>query len=119
MPMFPLLKSNAAAQYPVARTVEYPTEVLRFVDGTEQRFRSAKAVRRQWVIRLSLLEEEEIQRIAGFLRETAGRANSFSFTDPLSQTVYPNCTLESDQAVLEWAGDQRANAIFVIRENPA
>ena len=36
---FPKLKTGAVAQYPAQRTTRYSTHVMRFMDGSEQRYR--------------------------------------------------------------------------------
>ena len=38
MSTFPLLKSGAVSQYPTTVTQAQPVQVIRFVDGTDQRF---------------------------------------------------------------------------------
>jgi hypothetical protein len=39
MATFPKLKTNAVAQYPASKTARYQNQALRFLDGTEQRYR--------------------------------------------------------------------------------
>ena len=41
MSAFPKLKTGAVAQYPASRALSQATEVVRFLDGTEQRYRAA------------------------------------------------------------------------------
>ena len=95
MGAFPLLKSGAIVQYPVTRTLEYSTRVLRFVDGTEQRFRQYGSGLHKWLVRLDLLDEEELLRLEQFFTSEQGRFGSFAFTDPWSGAEYANCSLES------------------------
>lgn len=40
--MFPTLKTGATLQYPAQRATAFSTDVVRFVDGSEQRFRDIK-----------------------------------------------------------------------------
>ena len=58
--MFPTLKTGAVTQYPAKRTLQFNTDALRFLDGTEQRFRDNSSVLHQWTIQLDLLDESEL-----------------------------------------------------------
>lgn len=114
---FPLLKSGVVAQYPLARSVECATEVLRFVDGSEQRFRKHGAPVRTWVIRLDLLEEEEMAAIEEFFQSEQGRTGNFAFTDPRDGSTYPSCSLASDSVELSFDEPGRGSTVLVVREN--
>ena len=114
---FPTLRTGAAAQYPVTTERSYATEVFRFVDGSEQRCRRHGAMLRRWVVRLDLLDDAELQRLAQFFRDERGSAGSFRFTDPVDGTVYANCSLDSDEVDFGMAGEGRGAAALVIREN--
>jgi hypothetical protein len=117
MANFPLLKTGAVAQYPLIRTVRYSTCVLRFVDGTEQRFREHNSPVRRWVIRLDLLDEEELSRIDEFFVSEQGHLGDFSFTDPWDGMEYPSCSLENDIAELSFHGPARGTATLTVKEN--
>ena len=54
--MFPTLKTGAVMQYPATKTLLFNTDAIRFLDGTEQRFRDNPSVLHQWTIALDLLE---------------------------------------------------------------
>ena len=58
--MFPTLKTGAVMQYPAQRTLQFNTDAIRFLDGTEQRFRDNPSVLHQWTIQLDLLDESEL-----------------------------------------------------------
>ena len=66
MARFPKLKTGAVAQYPVVRELRRSTEVKKFLDCGEQRFRDFAAARRRWVIALEKLDETETARLARF-----------------------------------------------------
>ena len=117
MPSFPTLKTGAVAQYPSARTRQYSTQVLRFIDGREQRFRGYGLPLRKWTIRLTLLDEAELTQIASFFAAQGGRAGTFSFTDPWEGTVYPNCSFDSDSLDAEFGGEARGRTSVTVREN--
>jgi hypothetical protein len=114
---FPLLKTGAVAQYPASRRIEHSTCVLRFLDGTEQRFREYPRPLRQWEIRLELLDESEMARLEEFFEAHEGRLGSFSFTDPWDETVYENCSLESDILALDFQDVMRGQTTLIVEEN--
>jgi len=114
---FPVLKTGVVAQYPSDRQRNFSTQVIRFLDGSEQRFPGYGAPLRRWVLRYDLLEESELTDIEQFFASEGGRAGSFSFTDPFDGTVYPNCSLDSDEVDLQFNGPQQGKTQLTIREN--
>src|ERR1700748_2443175 len=91
MSTFPVLKTGAVAQYPAARTLQYSNQVLRFLDGTEQRYRDSAGPLHRWVIRLENLDAGEMAAMEAFFLSSQGGFASFAFTDPWDGTSYPNC----------------------------
>ncbi|MCL5746622.1 MAG: DUF2460 domain-containing protein [Acidobacteria bacterium] len=114
---FPTLKTGAVMQYPAERELCFSTEVLRFVDGSEQRFRNHGTPLRKWIVRLDLLEDAELKRLESFFETRQGTFGSFQFTDPRDGTVYGNCSLEEDEMTIEFNGEQRGKTVLVIQEN--
>jgi hypothetical protein len=114
---FPTLKTATVAQYPARRTVRYQNQVLRFVDGTEQRYRDCDAPLHQWEIRLAQLDEAEMAALAGFFETAQGAFASFAFTDPWDGTVYPDCSLAADDLALTAAGEMSGSTSLVVMEN--
>ncbi len=114
---FPLLRTGAVLQYPATRQIRSSTCVLRFLDGSEQRFREYGTPIRWWTIRLDLLDETEMAAVESFFLSQQGQSGSFSFTDPWAGTVYPNCSLESDLLSLEFSNLCRGRTTLVIKEN--
>jgi hypothetical protein len=117
MATFPKLKTGAVLQYPAERSMEYSTEVLEFADGTEQRYRDGGSALHRWVIRLELLNEQEMSALASFCNQQQGRFGSFPFQDPWDGAEYPNCSLEDDVFTEEWLGEARGRTVLVVREN--
>ena len=115
--MFPTLKTGAVMQYPAQRTLHYNTDAIRFVDGTEQRFRDNAVVLHQWTIQLDLLDESELAAFDQFFVTNQGRFGSFSFTDPWDGTVYPNCSLAADAFGFQLRGEMRGKTTLTICEN--
>lgn len=114
---FPTLKTGAVAQDGSSTAVSFATHVLRFADGTEQRFRQRKSGRRRWQIRLELLTDEEMSALATFLDARQGRHGVFSFFDPWDETEYLNCSLESDVQGTDLREHARAAITIAIRQN--
>jgi phage-related protein len=114
---FPALNTGAVMQYPAQRSVEYATQVLRFVDGAEQRFAGYETSLRRWVIRLEKLSEDEMNRIVRFYSVQAGASGTFSFTDPWDGTVYPSCSFEDDEMTVGLNGENHLKTTLTIRAN--
>jgi len=117
MATFPTLKTGAALQYPAARKAHYQNEALRFLDGTEQRYRDCAGPLLAWEIPLSRLDETETAAIVQFLEDNQGCFGSFSFTDPWDGTVYPNCSLQSDALITTAAGEMDNAATLTVVQN--
>jgi hypothetical protein len=115
MAEFPKLKTGVVAQYPAVRESRFQTIVSRFVDGSEQRFRDHRAVRRRWIIHLAQLDESELQTLAEFFSEQKGRLGGFDFEDPWTGNVVPNCRFDEDDwgasSHREW--DRRTQVVIV------
>jgi phage-related protein len=114
---FPTLKTGAVAQYPADRTRRFSTQVLRFLDGSEQRFAGFGAPLKRWVIRLELLDEAEMAGLEEFFVEQGGRAGTFAFTDPWDGTVHANCSFESDVMTGDYNGSNDGAVSVVVKEN--
>jgi phage-related protein len=117
MANFPALKTGVVAQYGSDRSRKFSTQVLRFLDGSEQRFPGYGTALLAWVIRLDLLDESELSNLEQFFEDEGGRAGTFSFTDPWDGTVYPNCSLGSDSLALEFQEVARGATQVVVKEN--
>ena len=117
MPSFPLLKTAAIAQYGASRKLRFATKVVRFVDGTEQRFQEYNAALRVWTIRLDLLDESELTQLDRFYAGEAGQGGTFTFTDPWDGIVYPSCSFVKDRVQLEFNGITRGRTTVSVREN--
>ena len=117
MATFPKLKSAAALQYPAERRVRHQNQALRFVDGTEQRYRDGRGALHRWEIPLSQLDESEMAAMEEFFLSEQGASGSFSFTDPWDGSTHPNCSLESDAIPLEFEDLMRGRTTLVVKEN--
>jgi hypothetical protein len=114
---FPSLKTGAVMQYPATKSLQYSTQVMRFLDGAEQSYRDFPGVLRRWVIRLDLLEEFELRVLEQFFISEQGRFGSFTFTDPRDGAQYPDCSLDEDAFELALLGEMRGQTRITVREN--
>ena len=117
MATFPTLKTGAVMQYPATAKTRYSSQLLQFVDGSEQRYRNYRAPLHVWVIRLDLLDEEEMKAFEDFFVEQQGQFGSFIFVDPKDNTTYPDCSLMIDDFDFTLNGERRGRTSMSVREN--
>jgi hypothetical protein len=117
MSHFPTLKTGAVQQYPAQKSIQFATEIVRFLDGSEQRFRSYESALRRWVIRLELLDEIELHALREFFRNLEGSSGSFSFTDPWDGASHANCSFELDELTEELSDEGRGSTALTVSEN--
>jgi hypothetical protein len=113
----PRLKTGAVTQYPAQKAICYSTHILRFADGSEQRFREYSSALRRWTVQLDLLDEVEMSQIESFFLSQQGVFGSFSFVDPWEEVEYANCSLENAELVLKFLREGRGQAILRIQQN--
>ena len=97
MARFPKLKTGAVARYPAVREQSYSTEVKKFLDCSEQRYRDFGGARKRWIIALDKLDETETARLARFFEEQQGRLGVFEFEDPWTGAVVAQCRFGEDE----------------------
>jgi len=117
MNTFPTLNTGAVVQYPTKSAVSFSTQVLQFVDGSEQRFPGYAASLRQWTVQLDQLNEDEMSQLYDFFTNLTGPAGSFSFTDPSTGIVYPDCSFGEDEFSMEVLPGDVGKTTFTIQEN--
>ena len=117
MATFPQLKTGAVAQYPVVRHGEYLNQTVRFVDGTDQRYRDSGVPRESWQISLSGLDETELAAIEEFFLASQGAFGSFSFTDPWDGQVYDDCSVAADELSLVTVAEMRGSTRLTVVRN--
>jgi hypothetical protein len=102
MATFPLLSTGAVAQYPLSRGTSYDVEVVRFLDGSEQRCLVRGRKLRRWLVNLALLNESEVASIEQFFEDAQGNAQLFTFIDPLTNDAVPNCRISNSSITTEY-----------------
>jgi hypothetical protein len=111
---FPKLKTGALAQFGSSRETQFYTEVLRFVDGSEQRMVQRRAQVR-WHLRFDQLSEEEVRSIVDFFQEHQGPVAGFQFEDPWTGEVVETCVFDTDEIEIQWVGPNHARTAVRIR----
>jgi hypothetical protein len=118
MATFPVLSSGAVMQYPASLALSRPAQVIRFIDGTDQRFIARGKEFRRWQIKLDLLNELEIEQVEAFFQAQAGEYSTFDFPDPFSGTSIPNCRLGGPGLPIDYEGvDVSSTSFWVIETN--
>jgi hypothetical protein len=117
MPIFPALKTNAVAQYPASRAVQYQNQTLRFLDGNEQRYRDTSGPLHKWAIRLDELDEGELAALDSFFLNVQGQFGSFTFVDPWDGTSYANCSVDAAELELTSTDSMRGKTQLTVVEN--
>jgi len=116
MAAFPILSSGAVTQYPTGLTSGQGSRVIRFLDGSDQRYLMQARALRQWQIRLDLLNETEIQQVEAFFTDVQGDYSPFTFPDPISGADVPSCRLAAPALVSEYIGVDNSSTSFWVIE---
>lgn len=119
MTAFPLLNTGAVAQYPLERNLRTATQVLRFLDGSEQKYRGLAGPLHAWRVQLDQLDDVERAAIEAFFIAQQGAVQPFAFTDPWDDKVYPNCRLGAEEVVTLELKEMQARVTIEILENHA
>ena len=115
---FPTLTTGAVAQYPLPISYTMPVEIIRFIDGTDQRFLSRGKALRTWHVQLSFLSEAEIYQLEEFFESVQGQYSTFDFPDPYSGLNVPNCRLGETSLVTDYlATDLTSSSLWVVETN--
>lgn len=116
MATFPILSSGAIAQYPTPLKTGQAAQVIRFLDGSDQRYLAQGKMLRSWEIQLDLLNEAEIQRVEEFFTEQQGDYSPFTFPDPFTGSNVPNCRLGTAGLVTDYLGVDASSTSFWVIE---
>lgn len=116
MPVFPSLSTGSVTQYPTVLATGQSTQVIRFLDGSDQRCRLQGHQLRQWQIRLDLLNEDEVSELESFFQTLAGDFSTFIFPDPITGSDVPNCRLASPGLTSAYLGVDVGSVSFVVVE---
>lgn len=118
MALFPSLSTGAVTQYPTAFSTGQAVEVVRFLDGSDQRYLTQGRTFRQWQIRLDLLNDTEIAELEAFFIAQQGDYSTFVFPDPISGSGVPNCRLAAPGLASAYVGvDASSTSFYVIETN--
>lgn len=62
----PALKTGAPAQYPSSKRVSYSSYIVKFLDGSDQRYRNYSVPLTQWSFPLAMLDDSEMTLLGQF-----------------------------------------------------
>jgi hypothetical protein len=113
---FPTLKTGAVAQYPLEQTLRYSTDAVRFLDGSQQKFRLFGNGLRRWIVKLDFLDENELGAVTDFIDQQESAV--FCFPDPISGSVVPKCIISGERFDATMTGEMQGQATVVIEEIP-
>lgn len=113
---FPLLSTGAVAQYPVSRASTFATEVIQFLDGSQQRCMTRGKLLRRWQLTLTQLSENELLAIEQFFESVQGNFGLFTFTDPITGNSASNCRLQDPSILTQYLAVGSGSAVVVIEE---
>ena len=117
MSTFPLLKTGSVMQYPATEVQVHSTDLVIFLDGTEQRSRNWPGPAKRWTIDLSVLDDGEARNIEEFFVSQSGAYSAFSFTDPWSGITYVNCSFAEDTLAMTLEAQDRTTLRLTVVEN--
>ena len=110
------MSTGALTQYGSAYELAFRTQVIRYVDGSEQRYSGRGTPGRRWTVALKQLTPSELAAVRSFFREQRGREGTFSFTDPWTGVEHATCSFGADAIQIEAGDEWTASTTLVIRE---
>jgi hypothetical protein len=116
MATFPTLKTGAVAQYPLDLSVRFHTQAVRFMDGSQQRYRIYGAGLRKWSVKLAQLDEQELGSLIAFAEQQRG--TPFAFTDPVTGANVASCIISGQRFDAAMTDEMSAQATVLIEEIP-
>jgi hypothetical protein len=116
MGTFPVLSTGAVAQYPLSLGTSYGVEVVRFLDGSQQRCLIRGKKLRRWRVALQQLTETELFQVEQFFDQQQGNVDLFTFTDPFTGTQVANCRITNTTAVTQYLAVGNGTAVMWIEE---
>jgi hypothetical protein len=118
MNSFPFLSSGAVTQYPTETHIGQGVGIIRFLDGSDQRFLHSARSLRTWRIELALLSDAEIASLELFFDAQKGLFGPFVFTDPSTNTQFPNCRFASSEMNTDYMGpNAHSTSLWIMETN--
>ncbi|MDP9053232.1 MAG: DUF2460 domain-containing protein [Acidobacteriota bacterium] len=111
---FPILKTGAVAQYPLGTSIRFSTQAVRFLDGSQQKFRLYGGALRRWTVKFASLDETELSALIDFVDEQGSAP--FSFIDPVSGNPVANCVISGDSFDATMTEEMEGKASLDIEE---
>jgi hypothetical protein len=113
-----LLDSGAVTQYGTETHTGQGVGIIRFLDGSDQRFLHTPRGLRRWRIELSLLSATEIAALELFFGAQKGPFAPFVFTDPGTNVQFPNCRFASSEINTDYMGpNAHSTSLWIMETN--
>ena len=96
----------------MARTIRFSTQTVEFLDGSRQRYSLQGRYMRNWVIRLDLLDDRELDQFGVFYREAGNEP--FTYTDPATGETPIKCIIWGWEIC--YSGERSGQSTFNILE---
>jgi hypothetical protein len=116
MATFPVLSTGAVAQYPLSRGTTYDVDVVKFIDGSQQRCLVRGRGLRRWLVSLAQLAESELSALEDFFDSVQGNTALFTFADPVTGNSIPNCRLANPSILTQYLATGSGSASVWIEE---
>ncbi len=116
MAAFPTLSTGAIVQHPLASAYRTGTEVIRFLDGLDQRCLTMSGPLQMWTIKLDQLTDQEMATLEQFFIDVEGSYGTFSFTDPNSSIAFPACRFQTCTLATTYQAIGRGTTEVVVVE---
>ncbi|MBL8179952.1 MAG: hypothetical protein JNK48_35055 [Bryobacterales bacterium] len=115
MAVIPIEQTNSPAEYPLHATKRFHNSSIRFLDGTEQRFRARHQPSMIWQLQYRNQNPGEMAAWMPFLDGALGSQSVFDFIDPVGMTVHSGSRMAANDVEVEQVGVHRADIAIAIR----
>lgn len=114
MASFPTLRSGQVTMTPLTRASEFVTGVIRYRNGSEQRF-VQRAERARFVLSFSNLDGYDVATLRDFWRSTKGAFDA-TWGITIDGVLYEGCAFEDDEfSVTESKAERYSVSLRVIQ----
>lgn len=114
MAIFPSLKTGVVGMYPTTLGLSYKTEVVQFVNDTEQRWATWPGLG-DFELVFTDVDGYDLSTLLDFFRSTKGQFDA-TWTLVMNGATYNNCTFMQDDFTFTEAKPERYSVTFRCRQ---